>query len=61
MSYPGCAPEGYVREGVDESSSTFLHERAGVTHLAHCWFAQGHPVGLFSNFDSLYLTKNFLE
>ena len=59
MSYP--APEEYSQEGIDELSSTCLHERAGVTHLVHCWFAQAHLIGPFSNFDFLYLSKELLR
>ena len=52
MSYPSSTSTEYIREGVDKSSAFIherTHERAGVTHLVHCWFAQGHRVSLFSN------------
>ena len=54
MSYPHSGSTEYVREGVEDTSAFVhetKHERAGVTHLLHCWFAQAHPVSQFSVFD----------
>ncbi|TFK69270.1 hypothetical protein BDN72DRAFT_768154 [Pluteus cervinus] len=38
----GDEPE-YIRPGL-VPDQTKNHERTGVTHLVHVWFAQGHPV-----------------
>ena len=40
----------YERDGVCEDtqfSTKDGFERAGVTHLVHAWYAQGHNVGVF--------------
>jgi hypothetical protein len=60
MSYPHSTSKEYIREGMAESSDFVYerkYERAGVTHLVHCWFAQAHPVSLLSDFEFLYLSK----
>ena len=61
MAYPSSSSAEYVREGVDELSGlldpAIIFERTGVTHLVHCWFAQGRSVSPFFRIHFLYLSK----
>jgi len=47
--------DDYTRAGVEKPGEQleYVHERAGVTHLVHCWRQQGHKViNLFYAFAS---------